>query len=163
MQLESPGIFATTTEIQNKLHSLRVYYSSQRNKLEYSKKKSGSGTDEVIKIRWPYYEKLSFLNDYLQPRQIFSKFGMEDLDPSSPASIASLENAPVPRPAKRKMQKKNVPVEETSESEFREVATKYMQKMACGPVEKEKTADDHFCDMIAKSLNAMIDGEQKNF
>ena len=52
-------------------------------------------------------------------------------------------------------------VEETSESEFREVATKYMQKLTCGPAEKEKTADDHFCDMIAKSLNAMIDGEQK--
>ena len=28
MQLESAGIFATTTEIQNKLNSLRVYYSS---------------------------------------------------------------------------------------------------------------------------------------
>ena len=52
-------------------------------------------------------------------------------------------------------------MEETSESEFREVATKYIQKLTCGPVEKEKTADDHFCDMIAKSLNAMIDGEQK--
>ena len=52
-------------------------------------------------------------------------------------------------------------VEETSESEFREVATKYMQKLTCGPVEKEKTADDHFCDMIARSLNAIIDGEQK--
>ena len=39
-QLESAGIFATTTEIQNKLHSVKVYYSSQRNKLEYSKKKS---------------------------------------------------------------------------------------------------------------------------
>ena len=36
-----------------------------------------------------------------------------------------------------------------------------MQKLTCGPVEKEKTADYHFCDMIAKSLNAMIDGEQK--
>ena len=65
-----------------------------------------SGTDEVIKLRWPYYEKLSFLNDYLQPCQTFSNLGIEDLDPSSPASIASLENAPVPRQAKRKMQKK---------------------------------------------------------
>ena len=37
-----------------------------------------------------------------------------------------------------------------------------MQKSTCGPVEKEKTADDHFCNMIAKSLNAMIDGEQKD-
>ena len=54
-------------------------------------------------------------------------------------------------------------LEETSESEFREVATKYMPKFTCGPVEKEKTADDLFCDMIAKSLNAMIDGERKNF
>ena len=162
-QLESARIFATTTEIQNKLHSLRVYYSSQRSKLEFSKKKSGSSTDEVIKVRWPYYEKLSFLNDYLQPRQTFSNLDMEDLDPSSPVSIASLENAPVPRPAKRKMpkKKKNVQVEETSESEFREVATKYMQKLTCGPAEKEKTADYHFCDMITKSLNAMIDGEQK--
>ena len=100
MQLESAGIFATTTKIQNKLHSLRVYYSSQRNKLEYSKKCCDSGTDKVIKIRWPYYEKLSFLNDYLQPRQTFSNPGMEDLDPSSPTSVTSLENAP----AKRKMQ-----------------------------------------------------------
>ena len=58
---------------------------------------------------------------------------------------------------------KNVQVEETNESKFWEVAIKYMQKLTGGPVEKEKTADDHFCDMIAKSLNAMIDGEQKNF
>ena len=106
MQLKSAGIFATTTEIQNKLHSLRVYCSSQRNKLEYSKKKYGSGTDKVIKIRLPYYEKLLFLNDYLQSRQTFSNLGIEGLDPSSPASITSLENAPVPRPTKRKMRKK---------------------------------------------------------
>ena len=57
--------------------------------------------------------------------------------------------------------KKNVQVEETSESKFLEVATKYMQKLTGGPVEKEKTADDHFCDMIAKSLNGFIDGKQK--
>ena len=52
-------------------------------------------------------------------------------------------------------------VEETSESKFCEVATKYIQKLTGGPVEKEKTADDYFCDMIAKSLNVMIGGEQK--
>ena len=77
-QLESAGIFATTTEIQNKVHSLRAYYSSQRSKFEYSKKKvcQKSGTDEIIKIRWPYYEKLSFLNDYLQPCQTFSNLGI---------------------------------------------------------------------------------------
>ena len=70
------------------------------------KKKSGSGTDEVMKGRWPYYEKLSFLNGYLQPRQTFSNLGMEDPNPSSPASITNLGNAPVPQPAKHKMPKK---------------------------------------------------------
>ena len=87
---------------------------------------------------------------------------MEDLDPPSPGSIRSLEMHLYHDQLNVKC-KKNVQVEETSEKEFREVATKYMQKLTCGPVEKEKTADDHFCDMIAKSLNAMIDGEQKNF
>ena len=42
----------------------------------------------------------------LQPRQTFTNLDMEDLDPSLPDSIASLENTPVPRPAKRKMPKK---------------------------------------------------------
>ena len=41
----------------------------------------------------------------LQPCQTLNNLGLEDLDPSSPSSIASLENAPVPWPAKRKMQK----------------------------------------------------------
>ena len=95
MKLGPTGIFATTTEIQNKLYSLRVFYSSQRNKLEYSEKKSGSSTNEVTKIRWPYYEKASILNDYLQPHQTFRDLGLKNLDQSSPASITSLENAPV--------------------------------------------------------------------
>ena len=85
---------------------------------------------------------------------------MEDLDPPSPGSIRSSEMHLYHDQLNVKC-KKNVQVEETSEKEFREVATKYMQKLTCGPVEKEKTADYHFCDMIAKSLNAMIDGEQK--
>ena len=50
MQLESIGIFTTTTEIQDKLHSLRVYMSSQINKLEYLKNNFCSGTDQVTKI-----------------------------------------------------------------------------------------------------------------
>ena len=36
-----------------------------------------------------------------------------------------------------------------------------MQKLIGGQVKKEETADDHFCGMIAKSMNPMIDGDQK--
>ena len=134
---------------------MRVFYSSQRNKLEYSEKKSGSSINELIKIRWPYYEKASILNDYLQPHQTFRDLSLKNLDQSSPASITSLENAPVWRPAKRKMQnakKKNVPVEETTENKFQEVATEYMEKLAGGPIEK----DDYFS--WSQNLSTMVDG-----
>ena len=46
--LEESGIVADTKEIGSKLHSLWIYYSAQRDKLENSKK-SGSGTDDAKK------------------------------------------------------------------------------------------------------------------
>ena len=52
-------------------------------------------------------------------------------------------------------------MEETSESKFKDVATKYRQKLTGSPVEKENTADGQFCDMITKSLNAVVGEEQK--
>ena len=69
--LEESGIVADTKEIGSKLHSLRVYYSAQRGKLE-NWKKYGSGTDDVKKIKWAFFDILAFLNDNLQPRQTFS-------------------------------------------------------------------------------------------
>ena len=47
--LEESGIVADTKEIGTKLHSLQVYYSAQRDKLEENSKKSGSGTDDTKK------------------------------------------------------------------------------------------------------------------
>ena len=71
--LEESGIVADTKEIGSKLNSLRVYYSAQRGKLENSKK-SASGTDDVKKIKWAFFEKLAFLNNNLQSRQTFSNY-----------------------------------------------------------------------------------------
>ena len=45
--LEESGIVADRKEIGTKLHSLQVYYSAQRDKLEENSKKSGSGTDDT--------------------------------------------------------------------------------------------------------------------
>ena len=51
-------------EISSKMHSLRVYFSAQRNKLILFKR-SGAGTEDVHKVNWPFYEPLMFLNDHL--------------------------------------------------------------------------------------------------
>ena len=102
--LEESRIVADAKEIGSKLHSLRVYYSAQGCKLENSKK-SGSGTDDVKKIKWTVFDKLAFLNDNLQPRQTFSNIiHVDDYSPESPASsIGSIEN-----PSLRKLPKKGV-------------------------------------------------------
>ena len=77
--LESEGISATCEEIEAKMHSLRVYFSSQRNKLEQSKRKSGSGAAAVVKIKWAYYTALSsFLNDNLKSTQTITNLSNDD-------------------------------------------------------------------------------------
>ena len=57
----------TGNAITEKINSLRIYYVAQRNKLEHSKL---SGVSEVdsFKVKWKYFESLSFLNDNVTPR-----------------------------------------------------------------------------------------------
>ena len=114
--LEESWIVADAKEIGSKLHSLRVYYSAQRGKLENSKK-SGSGTDDVKKIKWTFFDKLAFLNDNLQPRQTFSNIiHVDDCNPESPASsIGSTEN-----PSLRKLPKKRCARQVQESEDFHE-------------------------------------------
>ena len=49
-QLSSEGINATEKEILNKLHSLLLFYSTQRSKQEYSLK-SGAVVDDTYKSK----------------------------------------------------------------------------------------------------------------
>ena len=65
--LREHGISFSTEEISSKMHSLRVYFSTQRNKLILSKP-SGAGTKDVHKVNWPFYEPLIFLNGNLVSR-----------------------------------------------------------------------------------------------
>ena len=91
IELAELDIIVHNDDVSAKLHSLRVYYSATRNKHEASRKKSGSGRDDVIKVKWPYYEKLSFLNENLTPRRTTSNLqSNSDERCDSPSSI---ENA----------------------------------------------------------------------
>lgn len=69
--LDNEEIFINLDDIISKIHSLRVYYSSQRSKRDQSVK-SGAGADDVYKIKWQYFNRLEFLNNNLQPRKTVS-------------------------------------------------------------------------------------------
>ena len=65
-------------EIISKMHSLRVYFSTQRNRL-ISFKRSGVGTEDVHKVNWPFYQCLMFLNDNLVSRSTKSNMTQNHL------------------------------------------------------------------------------------
>ena len=58
--LEDEVVFATCEEIYI---SLRVYYSTTRNKQEQAKRKPGSGKSDLKRVKWPYYIWLTFLDN----------------------------------------------------------------------------------------------------
>ena len=71
LQFQESGIEITIKDISTKMHSLRVYYSATRNKLEASKV-SGTCSSQVYKVKWVYYQNLHFLKDFLQPKDTAS-------------------------------------------------------------------------------------------
>ena len=54
------GISVTSDDVLAKMHGLCVYYSATRSKAIASQRKSGFGVDDVLKVKWPYHEKLFF-------------------------------------------------------------------------------------------------------
>ena len=70
-------------DISSQLHSLRVYFSATKIKVDQA--------HEIPKVKWPFYEKLFFLSD-ITPRNTVSNLGQssetidtEDHSSKSPA------------------------------------------------------------------------------
>eukprot|EP00794_Sanderia_malayensis_P000819 gene819-116_t len=175
-ELNEQGIKATMDEITAKLHSLRVYYCATRSKAESFKRKSGSGTDEIPKVKWPFYEKLFFLSDNVTPRNTVSNLessneGMdiEEEFCDSPLSTYSAESLPVFKKAKRKLL--NSGLTGCADQKLLETATSVLEdihnqrkehtsKLKISP-QSEKTTDDLYCEMLAKQLKELSDGQDK--
>ena len=60
------------------MHSIRVYFSVEKNKLILSKS-SVAGTEDVHKLNWPFYEPVVFLNNNLVSRSTKSNVTLNDL------------------------------------------------------------------------------------
>ena len=74
--LSEQGYEFTTAQISRKLLSLKNYFCKERGKVTASSKKSGSGTDQLYKSKWRFYERLNFLDDHITPQQTFSNFNV---------------------------------------------------------------------------------------
>lgn len=64
--------FNTVDEVQKKVKSLRTQYGRERQKT--GKRKNGDGLSDVYTSKWPHFEKLRFLDDYVTAKQSVSNF-----------------------------------------------------------------------------------------
>lgn len=53
------------------MKNLRTYYSKELGKVKDSQK-SGAGTDDLYKSKWPFFNRLEFLRDQVIPRRTTS-------------------------------------------------------------------------------------------
>ena len=149
-------------EISSKMHSLRVYFSAQRNKL-ISSKRSGAGTEDVQKVNWPFYELLMFLNDNLVSRSTKSNMTQNHLtsEKDTQESLYDTEDI-TPR---KKASKKCDAFKNTQTNELIKEATNTLKNLNELKTQhsSSKTADDIFCEMIAVHLKTMNEGAAKEF
>ena len=146
----------------SKMHSLRVYFSAQRNKL-ISSKRSGAGTEDVHKTNWPFYEPLMFLSDNLV--SCVTKTNMTHNDLTSDVDIQEwLYDTEGIGPSKKEIKKCDAFKNSQANDLIRE-ATNTLQNLneVKSQHSPSKTADDMFCEMIAVHLKTMSDGAAKEF
>ena len=165
-RLESQDIVGlegiTTADVSSKMHSLKVYFCATRTKAKASRK-SGAGTDEIYHIRWPFYEPLSFLNDSVTPKSTTSNLAAED------QNIYDLTDSAPSKKAKRKIEQTAQAESAREETELMRSAVDYLRSANSETSEKteqgkhEKTANELFCDMLAKQLTKMEDGAKKEY
>ena len=154
--LEKEGVEVSVDDVNAKIHSLRVYYSTLNNKREQSKR-SGAGADEVYKIKWPYFEMMSFLKDNLQPRKTVSNLTLES---NNNIESDDTPSQPVAEKMRTSRPKKRLEGQQDEDVQFKKVATAYMQKMS-QPEKFQKDLDEVFGEMITKKLQSIPNGQQK--
>ena len=64
--------FDTADEVQRKIKSIRTQYGRERQKVV--KRKSGDGLNDVYISKWPHFDKLQFLADFVTAKRSVSNF-----------------------------------------------------------------------------------------
>jgi len=156
--------------ITEKINSLRIYYVAQRNKLEHSKM-SGASDVEQFKIKWRYFESLSFLNDNVTPRYNhynlkrrlekneydYSDYGKQDIpssfcEPRLHANSRRMDE-PIESPP---------PSNNSYEIKFGPPMTMEDEQVSHPLPPSSKSADMLFAEMVGKLLQNIPNGAAKD-
>ena len=160
--LKGHGMDFSAEEISSKMHGLRVYFSSQRNKL-ISSERSGAETENVHKVNWPFYEPLMLLNDNLVSRAAKYNMTQNHLTSENDTQESLYDHEDI-APSK-KASKKWDAFKSTQTNGLTKEATntiKYLKELKTQH-SSSKTADGIFCKMIAAHLKNMNEGAAKQF
>lgn len=149
--------------ILEKINGLRSYYVTQRNKYEQSKK-SGAGAADVFKIRWHFYDKLSFLADFVTPRSTHSNISSRKKENDDEVALNSAYKIPndVGKAFSKKIELKrsNDLIEGALDSlaDLKKRKVDNEQKN----IKTEKSKDQIFCDMACTVLSEVPEGMPKD-
>ena len=76
-------------EIEKKLRKLQTQYTWEKQKTK--KTKSGDGADDVYKLKWPYFQQLSFLEQFITAKSILLQLIKDYIVLFSQATVPSSE------------------------------------------------------------------------
>ena len=141
----------TTEEaVSRKMASLKSYYCQLKQSYKAAKTKSGSGTSDVKKPVWPFYDSLYFLDDNVNSRDTICNIFTE---------VPSPESVPKKRNKEGSQESSLVSQEEAWFSNQNILMANFFQ--SCNESQEGKSEDDLFGQTVAKSLSKVSNWEIK--
>ena len=130
--------------VSKKMASLRSYYFQLRSQYESAKTKSGSGTADINKPTWPFFDSLKFLDDNLTMKGTSSSINLSE--------VSQFKN-----------KRKDVNSNEVDEwmTNQNALMLKLIQSYDEPKESTFMTEDELFGQVIAKSIAKIPDGENK--
>ena len=65
--VNSNSLLNVEDDVSKKIKNLRTQYTRERQKKK--KRKTGQGADEVYVSKWPYFERLRFVDEFVAPKK----------------------------------------------------------------------------------------------
>lgn len=147
-KLKEHDVDVTCKQIADKLGGLRTYFGAEKRKIE-SSAKSGAGRHELYFSKWRFYESLVFLADSFTPRQTESNLCSNQPQP------------PTRTPANSNKKGKYSATEEVV-IPLMQAALEKMDAPSLPPVvEKNKTEDEKFCELVCEMLSGIPENLEK--
>ena len=148
--------FLVALDVQKKLENLRTYFGKEVGKEKECQPKSGAAAKEAFKSSWPWFNSLMWLKDHMGTKDSTSNLNssLEDDEISTCSSSGYSSSRKNPKPN----------VEEKIIKAAEAIANKipdFQSLKTSSPKKARLSDDDHFGQMIARKLEKIPEGEEK--